>query len=340
MSIERKQEILDEWYRRYAPSGGEKKQMPDVCIAYVDEDIMILTDLKDLVDRQTLRLKTNTIAICFKGRLQATCQGERIEIEENDLFILPSGMICNDVMVSPDFEFTVMVMSDQCMQSFLRSNMEIWTKLVYVEKRFKIRLNEPEMQYQRLYQSLMKVAFRNESNLPMQYHKELIHSLLRSVVIAVCLFLTVNRNKQTPGKELTAATAPRADAPKETLGGTGRGGILFNQFIGYLQQSPVKHLTVKEVAKQLCITPKYLTVLCLKHSGKTASDWIEEYTISEIVYYLRASDLSVKEIAQRIGFSSPSFFGKYVREHLHLSPQRYRAALHRSDAGAESLSKA
>lgn len=327
MSNEQRQKILDEWHRRYSPGEEKEPQALDVRIDYVDEDIMILTDIKNFVDRQTLRLKTNTIAICFAGRLQATCRGERIEIEANDLFILPSGLICNDVMVSPDFQFTVMVMSDQCLQGFLRSCMGIWTKLVYVEKRFKLRLNETEMHYQRLYQELMVMAFQNRSNLPTQYHKELVHSLLRSIVIAVCLFLTMDRNRQAESEALAQVGEVSPSVREEPLGGTGRGGVLFNRFLEYLRQSPNKHLTVKEVAEKLCITPKYLTVLCVKNSGKTASDWIEEYTITEIIYYLRASDLSIKEIARRIGFSGPSSFGKYVREHIGMSPQRYRTAL-------------
>ena len=36
--------------------------------------------------------------------------------------------------------------------------------------------------------------------------------------------------------------------------------------------------------------------------------------------------LSIKEVAAEMGFDNLSFFGKYVRKHLGLSPNNYRKA--------------
>ena len=80
-------------------------------------------------------------------------------------------------------------------------------------------------------------------------------------------------------------------------------------------------------ARQLCITPKYLSIICKRHSGKTAIDWITEYTLADITYYLRSTSMSIKEVSGILGFSNTSFFGKYVREHLHTSPLKYRESV-------------
>ena len=65
-------------------------------------------------------------------------------------------------------------------------------------------------------------------------------------------------------------------------------------------------------------------MLCLKYSNKTASEWIVQYTIEDIRFYLRNSNLSIKEISGKLGFANMSHFGSYVRKHLGVSPTDFR----------------
>ncbi len=63
--------------------------------------------------------------------------------------------------------------------------------------------------------------------------------------------------------------------------------------------------------------------------GKTAIDWITEYTLADITYYSSAPPRSAssRRVSCILGFSNTSFFGKYVREHLHMSPLKYRESV-------------
>ena len=65
-------------------------------------------------------------------------------------------------------------------------------------------------------------------------------------------------------------------------------------------------------------------MLCLKYSNKTASEWVAQYTVEEIRFYLKSTDLSIKEISALMGFSNMSHFGSYVRKHFGVSPSEYR----------------
>ena len=76
----------------------------------------------------------------------------------------------------------------------------------------------------------------------------------------------------------------------------------------------------------MCVSPKYLTNVCRKHSDYTASELIALSVVSRIKYLLLYSDLSIKEVANEMGFDNLSFFGKYVKKHLGLSPNHYRKA--------------
>ena len=100
--------------------------------------------------------------------------------------------------------------------------------------------------------------------------------------------------------------------------------LLFHKFINLLSKNEGRTCSVKKYAEELCITPKYLSFICKSVSGKTALEWIHEYTVKSIERYLKHSNLSIKEIADRLGFPNLSFFGKFTKNYLGVSPTEYR----------------
>ena len=77
-------------------------------------------------------------------------------------------------------------------------------------------------------------------------------------------------------------------------------------------------------ARQLNITPKYLSSVVKEVSGKTAARWIDESVILEAKTLLKYSGMSIQEIAYSLNFSTQSFFGKYFKQHTGTSPSRYK----------------
>ena len=77
-------------------------------------------------------------------------------------------------------------------------------------------------------------------------------------------------------------------------------------------------------AGQLHLTPKYLTTIIRKTSGRTAAEWIDDYVVLEAKNLLKYSTMSIQEIAYHLNFSTQSFFGKYFKQHTGTSPSRYK----------------
>ena len=50
-------------------------------------------------------------------------------------------------------------------------------------------------------------------------------------------------------------------------------------------------------ADKMCISPKYLTMLITDNTGRSAKEWIVEYTILEIKVLLKDSNLEIKEVS-------------------------------------------
>jgi YesN/AraC family two-component response regulator len=97
----------------------------------------------------------------------------------------------------------------------------------------------------------------------------------------------------------------------------------FREFTRLLQRHPHER-EVQWYAKQLNITPKYLSEICKERSGKSASEWIADITVSEIKHYLRNTTTPIREIARLMEFPNASFFCQYTKKHTGLTPNHYR----------------
>jgi len=82
--------------------------------------------------------------------------------------------------------------------------------------------------------------------------------------------------------------------------------------------------SVKFYADKLNITPKHLSDLLKKQTGKTAGDWIDEAIVLEAKVLLQNKALSVSEISDALNFSDQSVFGKFFKTHTTLTPLQYR----------------
>ena len=89
----------------------------------------------------------------------------------------------------------------------------------------------------------------------------------------------------------------------------------------------IKKQPLSFYADKLCVSTRYLTMVCREVSGRTAYDWICDYVQNDVRFYLLHTNLSIKEIAVKLGFCNLSFFGKYVRENLGKSPSEFRRQL-------------
>ena len=103
---------------------------------------------------------------------------------------------------------------------------------------------------------------------------------------------------------------------------------ILRRFIEMLHRKEyIRHRDLDFYASQLCITPHYLSELCKKISGQPATYWIDRFTIHEITRLLRRKELSLTEIAERMNFSSLSYFSRYVQKRTGCPPNKYRSSL-------------
>lgn len=77
-------------------------------------------------------------------------------------------------------------------------------------------------------------------------------------------------------------------------------------------------------ADKLNVTPKHLSEVLKKETGKTAGEWIDEVIILEAKVLMQNKSLPVSEVSEYLNFSDQSVFGKFFKTHTSLTPMQYR----------------
>ena len=99
---------------------------------------------------------------------------------------------------------------------------------------------------------------------------------------------------------------------------------LFVEFIQRVRSNFREHRQVYWYAEQMGITPKYLSEVISSTSRRSPNQWIDKFVTSEIRNQLKHTNKSIREIAKEMNFSSQSFFGKYFKDNVGVSPSEYR----------------
>jgi AraC-like DNA-binding protein len=274
----------------------------DIQIGYSDNDIVVIDSIQQFNEVNTAHVAMNTIVICTNGKVQAQMNGMQMELHKNQVAIVPQNVTVTDVMVSPDFNLRAMFLTNRILQSFLHEKMNVWNDMMYVHRNHIVTMDEDEILFYTHFYDMLTLAIERGKENP--YHTEIIQALLRSAILGLCgamkWMLSSNHHE-------THTTDTH-----------------FQRFLDLLHSTDVKHRTVEAYANDLCISPKYLTAICKKHSGRTANEWITEHVLEDIRYYLKQTDLSMKQICDQLGFPNPSFFGKYVKDHFGMTPMEFR----------------
>lgn len=92
----------------------------------------------------------------------------------------------------------------------------------------------------------------------------------------------------------------------------------------FIREHPEEELSVERIAAEVFLTPGYLTKIFKKRYGKTVSEYITDTRMEIAENLLRSTDLSIMQIASKVGYANYPYFIRSFGKYAGCSPREFR----------------
>ncbi|HEX6515727.1 MAG TPA: AraC family transcriptional regulator [Nocardioidaceae bacterium] len=101
---------------------------------------------------------------------------------------------------------------------------------------------------------------------------------------------------------------------------------LLAEVFGVIERRFREHLSLRDVAAAVHLSPGHLTTTVRRKTGRTVQDWIVERRMSEARRLLTETDLSVTQVARKVGYPDAGYFTRTFRRAHGVTPSGWRSA--------------
>lgn len=276
-------------------------------VTYIDDGILIVDDIHNLPREESMQNRDMTIfVLCKEGHIQVTINGKTYDSNPNSLLVCSRLHVLTGAMISTDFRCSIIAITNERLQDIIHEPRQTINHWLLFTNYPLIPLSETDRELLESHRLFI------EKRLTQAYHsysRQAVHLLLNA---AVCEIIGICLKQQN--EKIDKNFAPLSHTS----------GNITQRFLILLSENNMKERSVKYYADQLCITAKYFSVVIRNETGKTPSKWIQEQLVERIRHLLLDTSYSIKEICNMLDFPNPSFFGKFVKQHLGYSPLEYR----------------
>ena len=120
------------------------------------------------------------------------------------------------------------------------------------------------------------------------------------------------------GESLRRALDPDERLPLQT-------SALVKQAIAFIQQNHAEPLSRQAIADAVGVNKDYLGRIFQQEVGLAPWEYLIRYRLLRAKDLLRETDLTVAEVATRVGFDTPTYFSRMFHREVGCSPRAYRA---------------
>lgn len=276
---------------------------------YVDDDFAIIDSLEGIsYDDDTVRLECFLIVICIEGCVQLDINYKTYQLQAGDLLLGLPNTVIGHAMLSPKHKLGFAAFSTRFLQRIIKIERETWDTAIHIYKNPVTHTDEEKIEG--IFEYYRHLIMAKASDEPHSYQKQVMQHLFSALLCEMMGHLT---------KEI--AQSNEANQSKENIK---QSDYILRKFAEMLSKDNGMHRSVSYFADALCYSPKHFSKVIKQACGHTPLELINESAIAHIKYRLKHSDKSIKEIAEEFNFPNQSFFGKYVKAYVGMSPVNYR----------------
>lgn len=242
------------------------------------------------------------IVVCHQGMFRFCVDGTSFAASMGETVFLSPGILFQVQEVSADFRYTLLFYRVEQIRHMLGNtvvSMRLYSTL-YPQSCTVAHTGYEEMltSYARMLLDLEQKEKQDAYSL----HEQKL--LLMAVTYRLCSIFSASFQKE--GKEMRRKI--------ET----------FEMLVKLIEENFMRERTVAFYADQLCLTPKYLSVIVKSVCGKTVQQLIFKAIIRRSIYLMKNTDKTIQQIASDLSFPNASSFGTFFKKHTGLSPKNYR----------------
>ena len=249
-----------------------------------------------------------------EGRAQLEYDGHVVQLQKNDLFLYMVHSTAANFMASSDFN---------CRQIWFGRaelfNIDIY-KQISVADMSNLKLNPvvhlkgDDIKLCDTYFQLLRDRMKFSTSV---LTPDIVRMLFGTILLEMLSIM--RRNSEQVAEEVQ----------HEDINSSLHKKRIVDDFMRLVEESDGRIRRVDDFASQLNVTPKYLSTILKEVMNRRPSTYILLYTLKAIERRLRFTDMTMQEIANDLNFPNPSFFGKYCKEHLGMTPLEYRMKYHK-----------
>jgi AraC family transcriptional activator of pobA len=249
----------------------------------------------------------NQLIFCSSGSLTIESEERLINVTGNSLLIHSPMRMLHVMKVSQDFKATLWVSRE-------RHGMMLVNRVLDMPTQMSI-MNNP----------LLKVdaSTFEELDKKMTELRKMASILNQTDVISSSeiLYRLILSMAMTLAYGICYLFAARMEKPLETID---HGDGVVTRFLLSLNKNYKEQRSVKFYAEEQNLQSSYFSSIIKNKTGRTAGGWIDEVVVAGAKDMLIWQDESIAEIARRMNFASQSFFGKFFKKHVGMSPKKFR----------------
>lgn len=237
----------------------------------------------------------------LSGAIKFSLDMEEYDVKHgNNMIHIAPGQILSVESVSADFDAEMLIMSQRFIESML----------VYLNGsipfRFDMHRNavtpckEHDMKMHDMFVKTVRYVMADKDN---PYRMQVVQHVMMAI------FYSSNKMRDFGSSKDVLRT--NAD-------------VLSKQFMTLVREHFREERQLQFYADALCITPRYLSRVVKECTGSSAADWIERFVVLEASALLKSTTMTVQQISDELNFPSQTFFGKYFKRRVGMSPKEYR----------------
>lgn len=244
------------------------------------------------------------IVVCHQGTFRFCVDGTSYTAKAGETVFLSKGIMLQVTESSSDLQFTLLFYHSENIRPML-GNTVVTMRLyatIYPKACHIIHTGFENMlaSYARMLQALEQ----QEDPSPYSAYEEKL--LLLAVTYRLCSIFSMSY--KVAGKDMARKIE------------------IFESLLKLIEDNYMRERSVAFYADQLCLTPKYLSVMVKSLCGNTVQQLLFKAIIRRSIFLMKNTNMSIQQISYELNFPNASTFGTFFKKHTGLSPKHYRMA--------------